>query len=145
LGDFLILGKGEELSGGRERKTLLADGLEAIIGAIQLDGGIEAAREFVHRHILGALENPTDVASMSESNHKSILQERAQALGLPAPRYVTVGTSGPEHAKLFEVEGRIGSKFSARASATSKKAASQKAAAEMLAQMNLEATGMRAV
>ena len=132
LGEFLILGRGEERSGGRERKALLADALEAVIGAIHLDGGIEPARRFIYEHVLGALDNPDDLAAIAESNHKSILQEKAQARGLPVPRYVTVGTAGPEHAKVFIVEGRIGTQFSARASASSKKAASQQAAAELL-------------
>jgi ribonuclease-3 len=137
IGEFLLLGKGEERSGGRERRTLLADGLEAVIGAIHLDGGIEAARHFVHCHIVNALEIPGDIEAMNESNHKSVLQERARALGLPVPRYITVDTMGPEHAKVFVVEGRIGERYSARGSATSKKAASQQAAAELLAQMSV--------
>ncbi len=128
VGDFLQLGKGEERNGGRMRKTLLANALEALIAAMHLDGGLAAAREFVEKQVLVSLEALEQLGPAGLLNYKSLVQERAQALGLPFPRYFTVGTSGPEHAKLFTVEARITDYLTARATASSKKAASQQAA-----------------
>jgi len=136
LGAYLLLGKGEERNGGRGRKTLLGNALEALIAAMYLDGGIEVARRFIEQHVLGMLENPDDINSLALLNHKSVLQERIQALGLPVPRYSTVETSGPEHAKVFTVEARIGSRLISRACGSSKKAASQQAAELLIKQLN---------
>ena len=135
LGDFLQLGKGEERNGGRERKTLLANALEAVIAAMHLDGGIVVASAFIKAEILNALDDPQENESLHLPNLKSLLQERAQALGLPLPRYATVGTSGPEHAKMFTVEARIGDNLTSRASGSSKKAASQQAAEGLIEQL----------
>jgi ribonuclease-3 len=134
LGDFLLLGRGEERNGGRERKTLLANGFEAVIAAMHLDGGLAPACAFIAQHVLADLENLDD-ASFETLNHKSVLQERTQALGLPVPRYLTVGTSGPEHAKVFTVEARVGDGLSSRASGPSKKVASQQAAERLIEQL----------
>jgi ribonuclease-3 len=127
LGHFLSLGKGEERNGGRERKTVLANAFEAVIAAIHLDGGIDGARAFITRHILFEIDE-MDGGSIELLNHKSVLQERTQAMGLPMPRYATVATAGPEHAKVFTVEARVGDVLSERATGSSKKAASQHAA-----------------
>lgn len=136
LGEFLILGKGEEKNGGRERKTLLADAMEAIIAAIHLDGGIGAARSFVHQHVLDAFEEDAGTLESSTQNFKSALQEKVQAMGLPPPRYTIVETSGPEHAKQFTVEAVIGDRFVGRASGSSKKTASQYAAQAVMEQIS---------
>ncbi len=141
VGDFLLLGKGEERNGGRERKTLLANALEAIIAAIYLDGGMKPARKFVEECVLAPLDSPEDVDSIGLLNHKSVLQEKTQALGLPVPRYLTVETSGPEHAKIFTVEARVGTELVGRAQGTSKKAASQSAAQMLLEQLNSAVEG----
>jgi ribonuclease-3 len=135
LGEFLRLGKGEERNGGRERKTLLANAFEALIAAMHLDGGIEIARTFIHEHVLRGMESPQDVEAIGLLNHKSVLQEWTQALGLPIPRYFTVATSGPEHAKVFTVEARAGERLISRATGTSKKAASQRAAERLIEQL----------
>ena len=135
LGQFLHLGRGEERNGGRHRKTLLANALEATIAAIFLDGGIEPARTFVQRHVLGDLASAGPVA-LSLLDHKGVLQEQAQSRGLPTPRYVVVATSGPEHAKNFTVEVRIGSHFARRAQGSSKKAASQQAASLLVEELS---------
>jgi ribonuclease III len=135
LGRHLLLGKGEERSGGRERKTLLANALEAVIAAIHMDGGIHAARQFIVDKILESVESGEGVDSMGLLNHKGMLHERAQALGLPAPQYTTIEASGPDHAKVFTVEVRIGDQLVGRASATSKKAASQQAAEILMGQL----------
>lgn len=137
LGDFLLLGKGEDKNGGRERKTLLANGFEAVIAAMHLDGGLAAARAFIEQQVLADLENLGD-SSFETLNHKSVLQERTQALGLPIPRYLTVATSGPEHAKVFTVEARVGDGLSSRANGPSKKAASQQAAERLIEKLKPE-------
>jgi ribonuclease III len=128
LGNYLLLGKGEERNGGRERRTLLANAFEAVIAAIYLDGGFEPARNFIVAHVLTDLENESGLATFELSNHKNVLQEEAQARGLPTPKYTITGTSGPEHAKVFTVEVAIGNRLHSRATGSSKKAASQLAA-----------------
>jgi ribonuclease-3 len=127
LGDYLRLGKGEERNGGRARRTVLANAFEAIIAAMHLDGGIEVATAFVKARVLEEIDQMADGA-IELLNHKSVLQERTQAMGLPMPRYFTVATAGPEHAKVFTVEARVGDVLSERATGSSKKAASQHAA-----------------
>lgn len=136
LGDYLLLGKGEDRSGGRERKTLLANACEAVIAAIYVDGGMEVTRRFIQDHILSALDKPEEFESIGLLNYKSLLQERSRVLGLPLPRYSTIGASGPEHAKVFTVEVRIGENIAFRATGTSKKAASQLAAEGLMEQLN---------
>lgn len=136
LGQFMRLGKGEERNGGRERKTVLANALEAVIAAIHLDGGIDAARQFTVEHILRALDSGETMDSIGLLNYKGILHERAQALGLPVPEYTTVETSGPDHAKIFTVEAKIGEHLTSRASGSSKKAASQQAAEMLMGQLD---------
>jgi ribonuclease-3 len=137
LGEYLLLGRGEEQNGGRERKTLLANALEAVIAALYLDGGMEPARAFIRKVVLGDLDDLDD-ESFETSNSKSALQEWTQSLGLPIPRYTTVETSGPEHAKLFTVEARVGDRFASRATGRSKKAASQEAATRLIDQLKTE-------
>lgn len=135
LGDFLLLGKGEERSGGRERKTLLANAVEALIAAMYIDGGIEVARGFIEQNLLSRLDEPRDMDALGLRNYKSVLQERTQALGLPLPRYSTIETSGPDHAKVFLVEAGVGNRLVSRAAGTSKKAASQLAAERLIEQL----------
>jgi ribonuclease-3 len=134
LGPHLLLGRGEEMSGGRTKRALLANALEALIGAMHLDGGAERAREFILRTIVGQQEPPTENGD-SVSDFKSALQELAQARKLPAPRYRIVAARGPEHSKVFTVEAQIGSEWTARAEGPSKKVAGQRAAALLLEQM----------
>jgi ribonuclease-3 len=135
LGEFLILGRGEEMSGGREKKALLADAVEAIIAALYLDGGMEPARRFIEQRIVGEAGINDQTADLTIADFKGELQQRAQALKLPTPRYITVEESGPEHAKIFTVEGRVGDVWMARAQGLTKKAASQKAAQIILGQL----------
>jgi ribonuclease III len=134
LGGHLRLGRGEELSGGREKKALLANALEAVIAAIYLDGGIQPARDFVAGHVTAGAE--VSGVDMEMTDYKSALQERAQALKLPQPRYSIVEERGPEHAKTFLVEARVGREWSSRAEGLSKKSASQRAAQDVLRQLN---------
>lgn len=135
LGRYIRLGKGEERNGGRERKTVLANAVEAVIAAIHIDGGIDAARRFTVTHVLGVIASGEAVDTLGLLNYKGILHERAQALGLPAPEYTTIDCSGPDHAKVFTVEARIGKLFASRGTGSSKKAASQQAAEMLMAQL----------
>ena len=132
LGLYLELGRSEEMSGGRAKKTLLVDALEAVIAAIYLDGGVEPVRCFVVTHILdapftGDEAEGTDVQP-GITNFKSALQELAQSRKLPQPRYTTVSERGPEHAKTFTVEVRVGKDWNGQAEGRTKKIAAQRAA-----------------
>jgi ribonuclease-3 len=102
LEDFVCLGKGEESQGGRERDSLLADAYEALLGAVFVDGGFEAAREVVRMQF--ASRWPEEVAPPKERDFKSRLQELTQREHKARPIYRLLGSSGPEHEKLFEVE-----------------------------------------
>jgi ribonuclease-3 len=132
LGSYLELGRSEEMSGGRAKKTLLVDALEAIIAAIWLDGGLEAARSFVAANVLdapffGDEEAGTDIQP-AITNFKSALQELAQAHKLPQPRYTIVRERGPEHSKTFTVEVRVSKDWTGQADGRTKKIAAQRAA-----------------
>jgi ribonuclease-3 len=138
LGEHLLLGRGEELSGGREKRALLSDAMEAIIAAMYLDGGIEPVRQFVLSSVVASFDASPGADESLVVDYKAALQEMAQALKLPAPRYVTTRESGPEHRKTFTVEARVGAEFTAFAEGSSKKAAGQRAA-----QLLLEALAAR--
>jgi len=141
LGKYLRLGRGEELSGGRAKSALLADALEAVIAAMYLDAGLEKARAFIVRAILGPeLECITKEAEadFSLADYKSALQELVQSAGRLQPVYATVKEDGPDHKKIFTVEARIfrpsvpGPEFVARATGATKKKAEQQAARQVL-------------
>jgi ribonuclease-3 len=132
LGSYLELGRSEEMSGGRSKKTLLVDALEAVIAALYLDAGMETVRAFVAAHVLDAPvfadeEAGTDIQP-AITNFKSALQELVQSRKLPQPRYAIVHERGPEHSKVFTVEVRIGRDCSGRAEGRTKKIAAQRAA-----------------
>jgi ribonuclease-3 len=135
LGQYLLLGRGEELSGGRVKRGLLADAVEALIAAIYVDGGIEEARRFVVAHILSETPSLEEGFETSFTNFKGALQEVARSLNLPPPRYGVVSEFGPAHARKFTVEVRIGDQWCAQAEGDSKKAAGQKAAQIILKQL----------
>jgi len=136
LGEYLMLGRGEEMSGGRSKKTLLVDALEALIAAIYLDSGIETVRQFVHRFVIGHASGGNgiseDILDRPPADYKSALQELAQARRLPAPRYSIVKEQGPEHSKTFTIEVRIGREWTGQAQGYSKKSAAQNAARVLL-------------
>jgi len=134
LGEFLLLGRGEDMSGGREKKALLSDAVEALIAALYIDGGLAAAQSFIQARILDVLPEGTELASVAD--HKSALQERTQSLRMPTPAYHTIAVEGPDHSKIFTVEARVGDELRAQASGSSKKAASQKAARILLQKLN---------
>jgi ribonuclease-3 len=132
LGSFLDLGRSEEMSGGRAKKTLLVDALEALMAAIYLDGGLEAIRTFISDHVLDAPFSSDEDAGTdiqpAITNFKSALQELAQSKKLPQPRYSIVRERGPEHAKVFTVEVRVGKEWTGQADGRTKKVAAQRAA-----------------
>ena len=127
LGDYLYLGKGEEQTGGRERKSILSDALEAVIGAIYLDGGFEAAKRFVERFILTDIEH-----KKLFFDSKTLLQEIVQAQYEEALHYELLGEEGPDHNKQFRVEARIGERAVGEGRGRTKKAAEQEAAYQAL-------------
>jgi len=132
LGSFLHLARCEEIDGGRSKKTLLVDALEAVIAAIFLDGGIEAARRFVTTHLLEA-ENENEADSPEEikpavTNYKDALRDLVRARNLPQPKYILVREEGPGHNKIFTMEVRVGKNVSSRAEGRTKKIAAQRAA-----------------
>ena len=133
LGRYLILGRGEEMSGGREKKALLANAVEALIAAMYLDGGIQPVRRFVLQHIVADASSAELAPEVND--YKSALQEIAQALKLPQPRYSTIEERGPEHSKTFLVEVRVGKDWVSQAEGMSKKSAGQKAAQQVLQQL----------
>ena len=135
LGAHLILGRGEETSGGREKDSLLADAFEAVLGAIYLDGGIRAGRAFVRRCLLSFMGGSAGGDS-SARDAKTELQERWQALSRVTPSYRIVATTGPAHAREFTVEVLAGERVLATGLGRSRKAAEQDAAASALRTLN---------
>jgi ribonuclease-3 len=131
LGEVLKLGRSEMMSGGRRKEALLGDAMEAVIAAIYLDAGFEAARAVVLR-LWGAR---IAAARSLTRDAKSALQEWAQARGLPPPVYVEVGRSGPDHQPVFTVEARLSNGEVASGEAAGKRQAEQAAAAALLGRM----------
>lgn len=123
LGEYLYLGKGENQTGGRKRKSILSDALESVIGAIYLDGGFEEAKKFVQRFILTDVEN-----KKLFYDSKTSLQEIVQGNYEESLHYVLLSEEGPDHDKSFTVEARIGDMPIGRGAGHTKKAAEQEAA-----------------
>jgi ribonuclease III len=132
LGDHLLLGRGEEKTGGRRKQALLADGYEALIAAIYLDGGLEHARAFIAREFTPLLEEARRVG-VAGQDYKSTLQELLQSREQPLPEYRLVATIGPDHSKQFEMEVVVSGERLAAATGPSKKEAEQEAARLALA------------
>ena len=123
LGEYLLLGKGEDQTGGRGRKSILSDALEAVIGAIYLDGGFANAKEFIHKYILTDIEH-----KQLFYDSKTILQEIVQEKGTQPVEYVLIKEEGPDHNKNFTVDARVNGKVMGQGSGHTKKAAEQAAA-----------------
>jgi ribonuclease-3 len=134
LGEHLLLGRGEEKTGGRFKQALLADAYEALIAAIYLDGGLPAVAEFLDRELGDAIEvgSTEDVVGQ---DYKSALQERLQALGKPLPEYRVASESGPDHRKAFTIEVVVHGDVLGRATGKAKKEAEQEAARKALARL----------
>ena len=123
LGDYLLLGKGEEVTGGRSRDSITSDALEALIGAIYLDGGFASAKEFILKFVLNDLEH-----KKLFYDSKTILQELVQAHFEEKVSYLMIKEEGPDHNKKFTVEVHIGDECYGDGSGRTKKAAEQDAA-----------------
>lgn len=123
LGDYLLLGKGEDQTGGRKRKSILSDAFEAIIGAIYLDGGFANAKEFIHRFILNDMEH-----KKLFYDSKTILQEIVQGHTDETLTYVLLKEEGPDHNKSFEVSAMLDGQEIGRGIGRTKKSAEQRAA-----------------
>ncbi len=127
LGRFISFGRGEVETGAADNPNVLADALEAVIGALYRDGGLAAAAPFVTRHL------PVDVAGVTPPHDsKSALQEWAQGRGLPRPVYRVIAAEGPDHARRFTVAVELQGQAETMAEGTSKRAAEQRAAELML-------------
>ncbi|HTY89057.1 MAG TPA: ribonuclease III [Candidatus Acidoferrum sp.] len=136
LSPYLILSRGEEINGGRERASTLADAFEAVLGAIFLDGGFEAAREFILREF-GAAFGKLSVLPIIE-NPKGELQELLQARSPAAPEYQVVSATGPDHDRVFECTVQHEGVELARGRGKSKKAAESDAALAALKKLRVE-------
>jgi ribonuclease III len=127
LGDHLLLGRGEEKTGGRRKQALLADGYEALIAAIYLDGGIEQARAFIAREFAPLIAEVRE-RGVTAYDYKSALQEHLQSRDRPLPEYRLAGTIGPDHRKQFRVEVVVNGEGLAEGIGPSKKEAEQEGA-----------------
>lgn len=132
LGRHLILSSGEEGSGGRANAAILADACEALIGALYIDGGLEAARGFIRTAWVAAIERDL----RPPQDPKTRLQEWAQARGLPLPHYETVSRSGPDHQPRFAVRVTVKGREPAEAEGASKREAAKRAAEAMLIRLD---------
>ena len=129
LGDYLVLSRGEDKTGGRMRPSILCDVVESLIGAVYLDGGMEKARDLIYRLVFTRLK---DNPSVSGKDYKTLLQEKVQAEGTPAPVYRVISEDGPPHRRVFTVELLIGGEVAATGIGTSKKQAEQEAAGKLI-------------
>lgn len=150
LGRYLRLGRGEEKSGGRKKSALLVDALEAVLGAVYLDAGLETVRPLILNHIvIPELETFVSKGTAGKiTDFKSALQEKLQAEGRPQPVYVLVNETGPEHQKTFTIEARLvaagngHTEFTARARGSTKKTAEQDAARQVLEYLGAQAPAL---
>jgi ribonuclease III len=142
LGEFVRLSRGEEKTGGRSKRAIVVDAYEAIIGAIYLDGGVEAASDFVNRQVEAFLGGQ-DLKQLTYGDFKSALQEHLHNLGRPEPVYRVVDEIGPDHKKTFVVQVMIRDEVIAESSGRTKKEAQQ--AAARLAMESLKTSGLNAI
>src|SRR5436309_2186110 len=130
MGDVILLGVGEEKTGGRKKDSLLANLFEAMLAAIYLDGGIDAVRQLIEQGFADDIK-AIDEQDLLFHDYKTALQELAQGKGLPLPEYSVIDEVGPDHDKMFVVEVRVGNQL-ARGEGSSKKEAQQQAAKHAL-------------
>lgn len=135
IGDYLRLGKGEELSGGRERKSILADAVESVIAALYLDSGLELAESFINKYILSKIETGSYVIK----DYKTLLQELVQKKSGQIIKYELIGESGPDHNKIFTSAMFLNDKLMGEGSGKSKKEAEQMAAKKAMEVLNADA------
>jgi ribonuclease III len=129
IGELILLSRGEEETGGRLNNSLLADTVEAIIGALFIDGGIQKAEDFIQKQLLDSID---ETLANPLKDPKSRLQEIVQAKGFPAPRYEVIESRGPDHNKEFTIEVSVNGEPIARGIGKNKGEAAQKAAEEAL-------------
>lgn len=129
LPELLLLGRGEEKTGGRQKAALWANAYEALIAALYLDGGIEAAHRFVRDEFKAELEAGSELLVR---DHKSLLQERLQGRGDPVPEYLVVGEEGPSHRRRFRIQCLVRGEVVSEGEGFSKKQAQQEAARQAL-------------
>jgi ribonuclease-3 len=134
LGDYLLLGRGEEQTGGRDKDSLLADSLEALVASIYLDSGIEYAGVFITRFFDETIRKAR--ATGGTSDYKTEIQELCQERLKTLPDYTVVSESGPDHQKQFEVELSVRGEVYGRGAGKSKKEAEQRAAKEALEKLS---------
>ncbi len=135
LDQHILTGKGERESGGRKRNSMQADAFEALVGALYLDSGLEVARQLVEPLFAAAVEHI--IAAELDRDAKSILQEWSQAERALTPRYRTVGSEGPDHAKVFTVEVCLGDEVAGCGEGSSKQAATQAAASDAIKRLQI--------
>jgi ribonuclease-3 len=128
LGEYLRLGKGEELGGGRHRKSIIADAVEAVIASVYLDGGQERAAKIIYKFILDPISGET----VQNHDYKTVLQEKVQRMEGKVLSYQLTGESGPDHMKTFTVEVVLSGEVLASGTGRTKKAAEQAAAKNAL-------------
>jgi ribonuclease III len=137
LGSYLLLNRGEEKTGGRNKMALQVDAYEALIAAIYLDGGIEAAKHFIRREFASTFVE-IDPQNLTGTDYKTALQERLQSYGLPTPQYAIVESLGPDHKRVFQVELRVNGYCLATGEGTTIKGAHQAAARAALGNLEKE-------
>lgn len=132
--DYILLGKGEQLNDGRGRSSILADLFEALVGAIFLDGGTEAARRFIFQNFSSEINA---IMQRPDHNWKALLQDYSQKNYQEPPKYVVLEESGPDHSKVFVISVQIQGKEFGRGSGSSKKEAQQSAAEAAILKLGL--------
>ena len=133
IGQFLIMGRGEELSGGRNKSALLVNAIEALIAALYLDGGVEPPRRFIRDWIIAStLEDPEASIPAESTDYISALVKYTRTRKMAAPQFSVHEERGPEHAKLFVMQVLLGRKVIGQGEGSNKKTASQKAAQQAL-------------
>jgi ribonuclease-3 len=126
LGNALRLGRGESQAGGRLRNSVLCDAFEALIGAIYIDSGMQSVNEFIYPHL--EIASQEILANHKNEDPKSILQEWAQSIGYPPPKYSLINTTGPDHSKIFLVQVLVNKEIMGNGEGTSKQEAEKIAA-----------------
>ena len=135
LGGLLLLGRGEDHSGGREKPSILSDAVEAVIGALYIDGGMEVARGFILSYIGGAVEEA--VVDGPQKDYKTMLQEYVQKRHMGQIAYLLTGSTGPDHSKVFTMEVTVASVPAGRGEGRTKQEAGQQAAKAALASLGI--------
>ena len=131
LPDFIYMGKGEENTGGRNRDSIVSDAMEALIAAIYLDGGLDAATKFINSFVLNDIEH-----KQTFFDSKTVLQERVDSTNLGTLKYEIVKESGPDHNKVFDAVVKLNDEVVGKGSGNTKKQAEQKAAIDALSKIN---------